>query len=171
MYEYVCGNVSSTIYVDLSCSVRESESVVVSHSSRLHVSSPPGSSVHGILQAGMLECFCHALLQGIFPTQGSNPGLLQCRQITISTTREAHEFLINQLLFLSVPGESLRKKKKKNRSRLILQELDDQIAMYFHKQLVFHRLPIATSFSPLYSQTFMQSHVYEKKCHSYCTGR
>ena len=24
---------------------------------------------------------CHALLQGIFPTQGSNPGLLTCRQI------------------------------------------------------------------------------------------
>ena len=24
---------------------------------------------------------CHFLLQGIFPTQGSNPGLLPCRQI------------------------------------------------------------------------------------------
>ena len=24
---------------------------------------------------------CHALLQGIFPIQGSNPGLLQCRRI------------------------------------------------------------------------------------------
>ena len=24
---------------------------------------------------------CHALLQGIFPTQGSNPHLLPCRQI------------------------------------------------------------------------------------------
>ena len=24
---------------------------------------------------------CHFLLQGIFPTQGSNQGLLQCRQI------------------------------------------------------------------------------------------
>ena len=24
---------------------------------------------------------CHALLQGIFPTQGSNAGLLHCRQI------------------------------------------------------------------------------------------
>ena len=24
---------------------------------------------------------CHALLQGIFPTQGSNPGLLHCREI------------------------------------------------------------------------------------------
>ena len=30
--------------------------------------SPPGSSVHGILQARILEC-CHFLLQGIFPTQ------------------------------------------------------------------------------------------------------
>ena len=80
--------------------------------------SQPGSSVHGILQARMLELFpspgdlpnpgiepmspalqvdslpteipgkpiniglsCHALLQGIFPTQGSNPGLPHCRQI------------------------------------------------------------------------------------------
>ena len=24
---------------------------------------------------------CHSILQGIFPTQGSNPGLLHCRQI------------------------------------------------------------------------------------------
>ena len=36
--------------------------------------SPPGSSVHGISQATILGC--HFLLQGIFPTQGSNPYLL-----------------------------------------------------------------------------------------------
>ena len=41
--------------------------------------SPPGSSVHGILQN--TEVDSHSLLQGIFPTQGSNPGLLHCRQI------------------------------------------------------------------------------------------
>ena len=35
--------------------------------------SPPGFSVLGILQAGVLECF---LLQGIFLTQGLNPHLL-----------------------------------------------------------------------------------------------
>ena len=43
---------------------------------------PTGSSVHGILQARILEC--PALLQGIFPTQGSNLHLLcllLCRQI------------------------------------------------------------------------------------------
>ena len=38
--------------------------------------SPPGSSVHGILRAWILEWVCHALLQGIFPTQGLNPSLL-----------------------------------------------------------------------------------------------
>ena len=35
----------------------------------------------GILQARMQERGCCALLQGIFPTQGWNPGLLHCRQI------------------------------------------------------------------------------------------
>ena len=48
---------------------------------RLCDSSPPGSSVHGILRARTLEWFSHALLQEIFPTQGSNPGLPHCRQI------------------------------------------------------------------------------------------
>ena len=37
--------------------------------------SPLGSSVHGILQARILEGFAHALLQEILPTQGSNPCL------------------------------------------------------------------------------------------------
>ena len=39
--------------------------------------SPPGSSVHGILQARRLEWVYHALLQGIFPTQGPNLRLLR----------------------------------------------------------------------------------------------
>ena len=34
--------------------------------------SPPGSSVNGILQEKNIGVSCHALLQGIFPTQGSN---------------------------------------------------------------------------------------------------
>ena len=42
---------------------------------------PPGSSVHGILQQEYWSGYCHALLQGIFPTQVSNSGLPYCRQI------------------------------------------------------------------------------------------
>ena len=43
--------------------------------------SPPGSSIHGIVQVRIQEQVCHSLLQGIFPTLGLNPGLLHCRQI------------------------------------------------------------------------------------------
>ena len=41
----------------------------------------PGSSVHGNLQARILEWVAPSLLQGIFPTRGSNPGLLHCRRV------------------------------------------------------------------------------------------
>ena len=43
--------------------------------------SPPGSSDHGDSTGRNTGMGCHALLQGIFPTQGSNPGLPHCRQI------------------------------------------------------------------------------------------
>ena len=43
--------------------------------------SPPGSCDRGILQARIVEWGCHALLQGIFPSQGSNLSLLLGRQI------------------------------------------------------------------------------------------
>ena len=42
----------------------------------LPVCSVPGGSLGKNTGAG-----CHALLQRIFPTQGSNPGLLHCRRI------------------------------------------------------------------------------------------
>ena len=41
----------------------------------------PGSSVHGIFPGNSTGVDCHFLLQGIFPTQGSNPGLPHCRQM------------------------------------------------------------------------------------------
>ena len=43
--------------------------------------SPPGSSVQGDSPGKNTGVGCHALLQGIFPTQGSNPSTLHCRQI------------------------------------------------------------------------------------------
>ena len=44
-------------------------------------SNPPGSSVHGDSPGKTTGVGCHAFLQGIFATQGSNPGLPHCRQI------------------------------------------------------------------------------------------
>ena len=43
--------------------------------------SVPGSSVHGDSPGKNTGVGCHALLQGIFPTQGLNPGLLHSRWI------------------------------------------------------------------------------------------
>ena len=43
--------------------------------------SPPVSSVHGDFPGQNTGVGCHALLQGIFSTQGSNPSLQHCRQI------------------------------------------------------------------------------------------
>ena len=42
--------------------------------------SPSGSSVHGILQARILEWVAISFSRGISPTQGSNLGLPHCRQ-------------------------------------------------------------------------------------------
>ena len=63
---------SSSSRVDHVCQV----ALVVSDSLQPSGCSPPGSSVLGILQVRILEWVCHALLQGILLTQGSNPGLL-----------------------------------------------------------------------------------------------
>ena len=43
--------------------------------------SPPGSSAHGDSPSKNTEVGCYALLQEIFPTQGSNAGLRFCRKI------------------------------------------------------------------------------------------
>ena len=57
--------------------------------------SQPGSSVHGDSPGKNTGVGCHALSQGIFPTQGSNPGLLHCRQILqAELPGKDHAFLI-----------------------------------------------------------------------------
>ena len=48
----------------------------MSNSCKLMDCSPSGSSVYRILQARITKVGCHALLQGNFPIQGSNPSLL-----------------------------------------------------------------------------------------------
>ena len=42
---------------------------------------PPGSFVHGDSPGKNSGVGCHFLLQGIFPTQGSNPGLPHCKRL------------------------------------------------------------------------------------------
>ena len=62
----------------------------------------PGSSIHGIFQARVLEMDCHFLLQGIFPTWGLNPGLLHCRQMLYCLSYQG-----NLLVIMLVIGKDI----------------------------------------------------------------
>ena len=57
--------------------------------------SPPGSSIHGDSPGKNTGVGCHALFQGIFPSQGSNPGLPHCRRILYCLS---HQELIHLLV-------------------------------------------------------------------------
>ena len=56
--------------------------------------SPPGSSVHRDSPGKNTGMGCHALLQGIFPTQGLNPGLPHCRQIAYHLSHQGSILLL-----------------------------------------------------------------------------
>ena len=71
----------------------------------------PTSSVHGLLQARILEWVCHALLQGNLPNPGIEPASLTSPTLgggffTTSTTWEA--LTMYQFQFSSVVSDSLR---------------------------------------------------------------
>ena len=69
---------------------------------------PPGSSVHGDSPGKNTGMRCRAFLQAIFPTQGSKPRLLHCKQILYhwamgkaaisSPTSSKFKFCISKLL-------------------------------------------------------------------------
>ena len=54
--------------------------------------SPPGSSVHEDSPGKNTGVGCHALLRGIFPNQGSNPGLPHCRQILYHLSHQGQPY-------------------------------------------------------------------------------
>ena len=64
---------------DLICACTASQSCPIL--CNLMECSLPGSSVHGVSLGKNTGVGCHALLQGIFSTQGLNSGLPHCRQI------------------------------------------------------------------------------------------
>ena len=70
--------------------------------------SPPGPSVHGDSPGKNTRVGCHALLQGIFPTQGSNPGLPHCRQILYCLSHQGSPCLNTRSLYFlrASPGGS-----------------------------------------------------------------
>ena len=68
--------------------------------------SPPGTSVHGDSPGKKTGVVCHALLQGIFPTRGSNPGLLQCRRIVYHLSHQGSLWIFWLSVHLSEVAQS-----------------------------------------------------------------
>ena len=54
------------------------------------------ATVHGDSPGSSTGVGCHALLQGIFPTQGSNLGLLHCRQILLRLSHQKSPVLCHE---------------------------------------------------------------------------
>ena len=67
--------------------------------------SPPGSSIHAIYLGKNTGVGCHFLLQGIFLTQGSNPGLHLCRQTLYHLSHQGNP----KCLWDDFPGSPLAK--------------------------------------------------------------
>ena len=63
--------------------------------------SPQGSSIYGVSPTKNIGVDCHGLLQGIFPPQGSNPGLPHCRRILYHLS---HQGSPNDCLAMSILG-------------------------------------------------------------------
>ena len=68
--------------------------------------SPPGSSVYGDSPGKNTGVSCHALLQGIFPTQESNPGLPHCRWILYHLS---HQRSLTSVRMVTIKNSTIRK--------------------------------------------------------------
>ena len=68
--------------------------------------SPPGSSVHEDSPSKNTGVGCHALLQGIFPTQELNPGLPYCRQILYCLSHQGSPWILEWVAYPFSRGSS-----------------------------------------------------------------
>ena len=68
--------------------------------------SPPGSSVHRSSPGKNTAVSCHALLQGIFLTQGLNPGLPHCRQILYQLSHQGSPRILEWVAYPFSRGTS-----------------------------------------------------------------
>ena len=68
--------------------------------------SPPGSSVHGDSPGKNIGVGCHALLQRIFLTHGSNPDLPPCRQILYHLSHQGSQRILAWVAYPISKGTS-----------------------------------------------------------------
>ena len=93
--------------------------------------SPPGSSAHGDSPGRNTGEGCHALLQRIFPTQASNPGLSHCRQILYQLSHQGSPRILG---WVAWPFSS-RSSQSRNQTRSPALQADSLLAELPGEQL------------------------------------
>ena len=73
--------------------------------------SPPGSSIHVASPGKNTGVGCRVLLQGIFPTQGSNPGLQHCRWILCHLSHQGSPRILEWAAYPCSRGSSQLRKR------------------------------------------------------------
>ena len=68
--------------------------------------SPPGSSIHGDSPGRNTGVCCHAFLQGIFPTKGSNPGLPHCKRVLYHLSHQGSPRILEWVAYPFSSGSS-----------------------------------------------------------------
>ena len=74
----------------------------------------PGASLHGDFPGKDTGVGCHALLQGILTTQGSNPGIPDCRHILLPTESQRNLRILEWVAYPFSRGSS----QPRNRTRV-----------------------------------------------------
>ena len=104
--------------------------------------SPRGSSVHGDSPGKNIGMGYHALLQGLFPTQGSNPGLPHCRQIIYQLSHQRSPRILEWVAYPFSRGSS----QTRNRTGISYIAVDSLPAELPRKPLVWYSLIYFCSF-------------------------
>ena len=86
----------------------------------------PGSFVHGISQAGILEWVTISFSKGVFPTQGINPGLLHWQADSFSSEPLGKPNLYERSSFLSYHRDGRIKAQKIGISQFIIHRKESQ---------------------------------------------
>ena len=118
--------------------------------------SPPCSSVYGDSPGKNTGVSCHSLLQGVFPTQGSNPSLLHCRQSLFHLSYQESTYVVVET------GKS-----KLHRVDWPAGDPGRSWCQSSSLKSVCHQIPLSLGES---QSLFIKVFTWQKEAHSHCAG-
>ena len=115
------------------------------------------AAVHGDSPGKNIKVGCHALLQGIFSTQGLNPGLPHCRQILYHLSHQGSPRILEWVAYPFSRGSS----RSKNQTGSPALQADSLPAEFTKKKRLFwHHLKIRSFYRKLHvSGDFLEKSV------------